>query len=173
MAAEISTESFAAVLLYLAEGDPGLDLGEMLARVEAWQERTNRYFGTSAYDVQGAIRELAWESSHALLREEQLEELYARTTLGDWLPVILSYRSVYFNDEGESWLPEVVPHAETQGGCDMPCYNGLPLEDRTKLIELLVRSRPPDPLSLLESLRRLGLGPTILLSCSQPENSSE
>jgi hypothetical protein len=104
MAHALASEDVAAMLLWFADGDPEMDLAEVLDRVEAFQAAKGGFFRITERDFRNAF----WHLGRELEFEMDPEDPWCFLPEGDpirkWIVSILTtYDDVYFNDEGEHW----------------------------------------------------------------------
>jgi hypothetical protein len=106
LAYAITSEDFLAICLILARGDTDLSTEEIIGRAEAYQEKVAGQFGVSNSDFRMAFWWLGIEVG--LLKWDSMTEsgqvlAFQEIPLRQWIPPILQYADVYFNDEGEYW----------------------------------------------------------------------
>ena len=106
MAAEILSQDIIAICLVLSEGNLTMSLGELIERVEQYQERQDRHFGLSRQDFRGLFRN--WLCDLGLAKLDDFSPLAPRCPipLQRLLSRILEFHSAWFNDEGEYWNQE-------------------------------------------------------------------
>ena len=107
MAYGIASNDFVALCLVLAEGDSALCLEEVIQRGEAEQAHYASHFGVSERDFRMAFVWLAIESEVVSLLARDLDkklEAAFQQPLREWIPRILFYSEIYFNDEAEHWI---------------------------------------------------------------------
>jgi len=173
MAAETNTEAFVATCLHLANGERSITIGDLLGRIETWQEQKDRHLGISRSDARGAMRELALVLGHDAWDASCFATLLDTVTLAAWLPEMLKHRAVYFNDEGESWIADP---GWTRREPRMPDWQD-PMGHRARqrrrtIFRMIVEPAQRLPSELLHILRTLGLGPEIMTIESRPGESS-
>ena len=103
----IRSEDMAAISLLMADGDTAIETRELAARIETYQERTGAQFGVTDNDFHRALRQLGFEerllSNSLEVGWGEAQRQLEATPLARWIPVMLSYRDVWFNDGGEDW----------------------------------------------------------------------
>ena len=109
MSYAIAAEDMVGICLVLAEGNMMFSMEKVVLNAEAFQEEKKIHFGVGPTDFRNCLLTLGIETglhdldevvhevgSNGLTNTFQLPVLY-------WLPMILSFHVVDFNDEGEYW----------------------------------------------------------------------
>lgn len=99
MVKTVLSQDILGVCLLMAEGNLDMTLGEIAVRVEQWESKSNRYFGTGSPDFSNLLRRLVYRGGDSENWQNHINEV----TLKESALKMLSYEDVYFNDEGESW----------------------------------------------------------------------
>jgi hypothetical protein len=101
----IGAEDMAAILLLFADADPAMNMGEVMERLERFQESRNGFFGVSCRDFRLAFYQLGME-----LKMKMAGDDWSGCFIPDSDPIMVwiisllnTYDHVYFNDGGESW----------------------------------------------------------------------
>ncbi len=194
MAAEILSQDIIAICLVLSEGNLTMSLGELIERVEQYQERQDRHFGLSRQDFRGLFRN--WLCDLGLAKLDDFSPLAPRCPipLQRLLSRILEFHSAWFNDEGEYWNQEpswgtraVIGLGYGGGGAPPPRSGpwgaGAAVLDEEKLRNIALKHRlqrllnpgdPPQCPGAIDPsiLQRLGITEAILQRCGRPGASS-
>ena len=153
MTAAILTEDFLAISLILTNGDINSRLEEVICRVEAYQESSDRHFGIYRRDFRSSINMLSFQVYHERGIGSYEEMLATNPLLRHWMYPILNYEIVYFNDEGESWwTPE----------------GAVPSEVNLKMRKFFSDPNNHDPQKVIRFLDLLGKDSSLLVNCSRP-----
>jgi hypothetical protein len=85
-----------------------MNIGDIIIRCEDYQRKTKRHFGTDIHDFKMAFFWLGINLKVFKFADfkEESRDTFSNITLKDWIPHILNYADIYFNDEGLSWDPE-------------------------------------------------------------------
>lgn len=115
----ISAEDMAAILLLFSNGDLEMNIGELVERVENFQESQNGFFGVSCRDFRLAFYQLGMALQYEMGGEWPKCFLPSGDPLKEWIgPLLTTYDYVYFNDGGEYWhllldrRKERIPHPD-------------------------------------------------------------
>jgi hypothetical protein len=102
----ITAEDMVGICLVLAEGNVMLSMEDVILKAEEFQEIKKIHFGVGYEDFRNCIIWLGIENDlYKMTEVVKIGELPNpfKLPLLYWLPLILSFHAVCFNDEGESW----------------------------------------------------------------------
>lgn len=112
MACAIPSETMLAIALICAKGDITRPMGGIIAEIEAWQDRTGRWFGESEWDFgsgfaqlgrdAGGRRRWTWTGTFYTSESDPVE-VFGDLTIADFIFPCLKYDELYCNDESEWW----------------------------------------------------------------------
>jgi|GEM_PF-1578631 len=139
----ITAEDMVGICLVLADGNMMLSMEDVILQAEDFQKIKGIHFGVSWDDFRSCLFWLGYESGLYDLNEVgengEFPEMFQLPLLY-WLPLILTYHVVYFNDEGESWS----------------CFSDYP--DNRKLVHAFIsKTHSLTPDKIMAWLDRLGL----------------
>ena len=101
----IGAEDIAAILLMFADADPAMNMGEVMERLERFQESQNGFFGVSCRDFRLAFYQLGLELKMQMAGDDWPDCFISdNDPIMVWIISLLNtYDHVYFNEGGESW----------------------------------------------------------------------
>jgi hypothetical protein len=102
MADSMLTVDMVSVGLLLSDGNIDISLGILFNKVEDFQIRNQKYYGTSVDDYRGALIQLCYFELRLVQDFDQVYMLKFK----DVILEMLQFNNVYYNDEGESWHTE-------------------------------------------------------------------
>jgi hypothetical protein len=108
MGRSVPTSDIVAMCLVAADCDVSLSVGEVIRRVEQYEDRPDYLFALEPGEFRRAFVRLAIFELHLCDLTEVFEPehgLLARIPIWDWITPILSFNDVWCNDEGEYWSP--------------------------------------------------------------------
>ncbi len=177
MAAVILSQDILAICLFLADGNINLSLGEVIRRVENYQEVQNRHFGISRSDFRGLFQMLiSWELGIKSFGDE-LDDI----KLSYIITEILKYHDGYFNDEGEHWTKDYNGQHEEIDYRLIEYrfgYNKEEYQEKLKLKEEMERffGQQPNgaihPKLVRKFMKEIKITDSILSHCARPGSSS-
>jgi len=109
MAYPIPTSPFTAMAIFFAGGNVNSSLQKIFDMVLVWQKEHLHIFGVSEYDFQGAFFQLAYREGLVNVSDDDVLEKLGELKLISFIPLMLKYHDVYFNDEGENWYNHKPP----------------------------------------------------------------
>jgi hypothetical protein len=156
----ILSEDLLIVCLFLAKGDTGKNITEIISLAENYQVENNRHFGTTRDDFRNLFY-LLGVSLEAVTYNDILEDkawkILTEISLQNWISNILEYKDTYFNDEGASW-------------CESETHE---VSDKNQLMRDFFSNRTNlDSDEVIDFLTKNSFSRDALETCSRPGESS-
>jgi hypothetical protein len=105
MGKSISTSDMVSIGLLLSNGNIDITLEELFERVIEYQLVNNLVIGVDEQDFSSSIAILVFFEL-GLLKLDNMNAFY-KLTFKEIIPGMLTFKEVYFNDEGEHWIKEI------------------------------------------------------------------
>jgi hypothetical protein len=105
MGKSMSAADMVSIGLLLSNGKTDITLEELFGRVTKYQIENNLVFGVDEQDFSSSIAKLVFLEL-GLLNLNKIDAFF-KLTFKEIIPVMLKFKEVYFNDEGEHWIKEI------------------------------------------------------------------